>query len=144
MPFSLDNLDATVSQATHPEELRDILVLIFREVAMRWNGNRTKKTGFEAATEEELELSFFRTVNELLIRWGRLQDQLGNVVVSIHIIAPCFTQSFPKSFTESRTPLLISQTGTQNFNMNCISDMGSIAWVFSVGRCVTYMRGNGS
>ena len=84
MPFSLNNLDATVSQATHPEELRNILVRIFREVAMRGTGTRTEQTGFEAATNEELELAFFRTANELLVRWGRLQDQLGNVVVSVH------------------------------------------------------------
>jgi hypothetical protein len=84
MPFSLNNLDATVSQATHPEELRNILVLIFREVVMRATGTRTEQTGFEAATNEELELAFFRAANELLVRWGRLQDQLGNVVVSIH------------------------------------------------------------
>ena len=82
MPFSLQNLDTIVAQATHPEQLRDILILMFREVMMRCDGNRVERTGFEAATEEELHLAFFRTVNEMIVQWGRLQDQLGNVVVS--------------------------------------------------------------
>ena len=80
MPISLDDLNVVVNQANHPERLRDILVLIFREVVMRHNGNRTELTGFEAATEEELELAFFRTVNEFVVRWGRLRRQLGNPV----------------------------------------------------------------
>jgi hypothetical protein len=83
MPFSLDDFNTTISRAAHPEKLRDILVLIFHEVVMRGNGNRNEQTGFEAATDEELELAFLRTVNELLVRWGRLQDQLGNYVVSV-------------------------------------------------------------
>jgi hypothetical protein len=99
MPFSLNNLDTRVRRATHPEKLRDILVLIFREVVMRHNGNRTERTGFEAATEEELHLAFFRTVNELLIRWGCLRDQLGNVQVSIHFFTHCSTQRFPEYLT---------------------------------------------
>jgi hypothetical protein len=51
---------------------------------MRYNENRVEQTGFEAATEEELHLAFFRTANEMLIRWGHLQDQLGNVVVGAY------------------------------------------------------------
>ena len=54
---------------------------------MRYNGNRVEQTGFEAATEEELHLAFFRTVNEMIVQWGRLQDQLGNVVVSVRQLA---------------------------------------------------------
>ena len=81
MAFSLNDLNAMVSQAAHPEMLRDLLVHIFHEVAMRANGNQTEQTGFEEATEEELELAFIHMANELLVRWGRLQDQLGNFVV---------------------------------------------------------------
>jgi len=84
MPFSLQNLDARVTQATHPEQLRDILVRLFREMAMRHSRNRVERTGFEAATEEELHLAFFRTANEMIVRWGNLQNQLGNVVVGIY------------------------------------------------------------
>lgn len=76
MPFSLDNLDAVVRHITHPERLRDLLTCIFREEAMRHSGNRTERTGFETATEEELQLAFLRTVNEILVRWGRLKNQL--------------------------------------------------------------------
>lgn len=82
MPFLLDSFAATLSQVTHPEKLRNILILIFREAVMRGSGHRTERTGFEAATNEELELAFIRTVNELVVRWGQLQDQLGNHVVS--------------------------------------------------------------
>jgi hypothetical protein len=96
MPFSLKNLDTMVSQATHPERLRDLLVLIYREAVMRGNGNRTEQTGFETATEEELQLAFFRTVNELIVRWGLLQDQLGNKVVSAHNSIRFSTQRFPE------------------------------------------------
>lgn len=83
MPFSLQNLDTVVTQAPHPEQLRDILVRLFREVMMRCSGNRVERTGFEAATEEELHLAFYRTSNEMIVRWGRLQDQLGNTVVRV-------------------------------------------------------------
>jgi hypothetical protein len=99
MPFSLDDLDTVVSQATHPERLRDLLVLIFREAVMRGNGNRNERTGFEAATDEELELAFLRTVNELVVRWGRLQDQLGNYVVRVRGLRRHSTQYFPEYST---------------------------------------------
>lgn len=91
MPFSLDHLNVVVNQATHPERLRDILVLIYREAVMRSGGNRTERTGFEGATDEELELAFFRTVNELVIRWGRLRDRLGNYEARICDLLYCST-----------------------------------------------------
>ena len=101
MPFSLKHLDATVSQATHPENLRNILVLIFHDALMRANGNRTERTGFEEATDEELESAFFRTANEFLVRWGRLQDQLGNFVVGTHDHLYLSTQYFSRIFNIS-------------------------------------------
>ena len=70
----LDNLDARVKQAANPERVRDILVLIFRELMMRHTRHRTEHTGFEAATNDELQLAFYRTANELIVRWGRLRD----------------------------------------------------------------------
>lgn len=81
MPFSLDVLNTVASQATHPERLRDMLVLIHREVVMRASGVWSEWTGFEGASDEELELAFFRTVNELIVRWARLRDRLGNYEV---------------------------------------------------------------
>jgi hypothetical protein len=78
MPFSLQGLNAIVTQV-QPDELQQIIFRIFRELAMRHNGNRVEHTGFEAATEDELHLAVYRTVNELLIRLGLLQDQLGIV-----------------------------------------------------------------
>ena len=97
MPFSHQNFETTVTQATDPEQLRDILVLLFREVAMRYSRNRVERTGFEDLTEEELHLAFYRTANEMIIRWGYLQDQLGNVVVGMRGLWNGPTQSFTGS-----------------------------------------------
>ena len=84
MQFSLQFLDLVVTQAGHPEVLRDIILVIFDQMRLRQAGRRGSPTifGFENASVGELELSLIRTVNELLVRWGRLQNQLGNTVVS--------------------------------------------------------------
>ena len=74
--FSLDNFDHRVTHATHPEQLRDILCLLFHEMEMRRGGPRYETTGFEAALDEDLRLTFYRAANEMIVRWGRLQDQL--------------------------------------------------------------------
>ena len=71
MPFSLDNLQHRVANANHPEVLRDILCLIFREMAMRAVGYEDELTGFGEATHQELHLAFFRTVNEMVRRLCR-------------------------------------------------------------------------
>jgi hypothetical protein len=86
-----------VTHATHPERLRDILVHVFLEMAMRYSGNRVERTYFETFNDEELHLAFFRTVNEMLVRWGRLQDQLGNTVVGMLGCVYSSTQCFPES-----------------------------------------------
>ena len=78
MPFSLNDHCAAVSQAGSVEEIRDIVVLIFREVVMRWTGCRGERTGFEDATEQDLHYAFYRAVNELLVRWSQARYPSGN------------------------------------------------------------------
>jgi len=63
MPFSLDNHDLRVTNTVLPEELRNIVVLIFRELVMRLTGARVERTGFETATNEELHLALYRAVD---------------------------------------------------------------------------------
>jgi hypothetical protein len=83
MVLDLQHLDNFVTHTDRPEALRNLLVRLFREVAMRWTNRRDEETGFEQATEEELNFAFYCTANELLIRLGQLQTQLGNK--SVHI-----------------------------------------------------------
>ena len=68
MPFSLDDLEHRVIHTDSPEDLRDILVLIFHEVAMRLTGLRVEETGFETASFDDLHLAFYRTANEMVGR----------------------------------------------------------------------------
>ena len=97
MVLDFNQFTTTITQANHPEELRSILVRLFREVSMRWTNRRVEQTGFENATEEELHSAFYRTANELLIRWGLLQDQLGNTIVGILQSRNCLnTHLFPR------------------------------------------------
>ena len=92
--FSLDNFNHRVTHAAHPEQLRDILCLLFHEMEMRRGGSRYETTGFEAASDEDLHLAFYRTANEMIIRWGRLQDQLHRsrrgtrLYVNVFLIGP--------------------------------------------------------
>jgi hypothetical protein len=81
MVLDLQHLNNFVTHTDRPEALRDILVCLFREVAMRWTNRWDEETGFERATEEELHAAFYCTTNELLIRLGQPQTQLGNKVV---------------------------------------------------------------
>ena len=68
-PFNgLDNFAQRVSNAVEPEDLRDIAVLIFREMAMRRSRTREEQTGFENATEYELHLTMYKTLNEMVHR----------------------------------------------------------------------------
>ena len=85
MQFSLRVLDLAVAQTTDPEVLCDIILAIFNQMRLRLAGVRSTPTvfGFENASVGELEVSLTHTVNELLFRWGWLQDQLGNTVVSM-------------------------------------------------------------
>lgn len=94
-PFNSTHFNNRIRNATHPEELRDILVLIFHEVVMRWTRRRVEQTGFEGVSESDLYAAFYRTVNELLIMWGNLQTQLGNTVVGFLsvLVLPLLTRS---------------------------------------------------
>jgi len=107
MPFSFQAVDHAVAQATHPEELRDIIVNIFDEMRLRLTGvtGAPPMLGFDEARTEDLMTALFRTVNEMLVRWGQLQTQLGNTVVSAQYI---LGHSIPKhlSFrTSHKVPL---------------------------------------
>jgi hypothetical protein len=74
--FSLNNFEQCVTNTTHPEQLRDILCLLFHEMVMQQTGSRDEITGFEAATDDDLHLAFYRTVNEMVLRWCHLRDLL--------------------------------------------------------------------
>jgi hypothetical protein len=73
---TLNNFEQHITQVAHPEQLRDILCLLFDEMEMRGKGFRNKRTGFETATDEELHLAFYRTANQMIIMWSFLRDQL--------------------------------------------------------------------
>lgn len=68
--FSLDDHEYRVTHAVLPEDLRDIICLIFHEMAMRRRGSRfrVEETGFETATNRELHLAFYRTANQMVRR----------------------------------------------------------------------------
>jgi hypothetical protein len=68
MPFSLEEHDKCVAAAVLPEDIRDIVVLIFLEIVMRLTRRRAEGTGFEAVSLEDLHLAFYRAVNELVRR----------------------------------------------------------------------------
>jgi len=65
--FDLDVFELKVLNATNREQLRDILCLIYDELSMRAYNYRCHPTGFEAATEHDLRLAFYRTVNQMII-----------------------------------------------------------------------------
>ena len=67
-PFTLDTLDQYVKDVSEPEEIRDVTVHIYDEMEMRKTGSRSGQTGFEAMSDYDLRLSFYRTVNELVHR----------------------------------------------------------------------------
>lgn len=66
--FSLTNHEIRVTNAALPEDLRNIACLIFDEMERRRTGDRVDQTGFEDATNYELRLAFYRTVNEMVRR----------------------------------------------------------------------------
>jgi len=65
--FDLDGFGLQVAATTNREQLRDILCLIYDELAMRRRGYRWKYTGFEDATYSDLRYAFYRTVNQMII-----------------------------------------------------------------------------
>ena len=65
--FDLDIFEIRVLNATNHEQLRDILCLIYDELNMRAYDYRCHPTGFEAATEHDLRLAFYHTVNQMII-----------------------------------------------------------------------------
>ena len=77
--FSLNNFEHRVIAANHPEQLRDILCLLFEEMSMRHTGIHDEPTGFEDVTDEDLHHAFYRTANQMIIMWCRLQEQLVNI-----------------------------------------------------------------
>lgn len=65
--LNLDQFEVRVISATHREQLRDILVLIYDELSMRRHGYRWGVTGFETATYYDLRRAFYRTVNQMIL-----------------------------------------------------------------------------
>ena len=51
-----------------PKHLRDLLVHIFHEMAMRRTGSHFEKTGFESLKHDELHTAFYRVVNKMVHR----------------------------------------------------------------------------
>ncbi|KAF9786097.1 hypothetical protein BJ322DRAFT_1020214 [Thelephora terrestris] len=74
MPFSRSDFEKRVTAPILPEDLRDIAVLIFREMAMRRSQIREEQTGFENLTDEELHQVMYRTLNRMVTRMYQ-QDQ---------------------------------------------------------------------
>jgi len=68
MPFSRKDFEQRVVNAALPEDLRDIAVLIFNEMAMRRSGIRVEATGFENLTDYELHQVMYRTLNQMVHR----------------------------------------------------------------------------
>ena len=71
MPFSLDNHEHRVTNAATPEELARIVFLIYWEMVIRQAGYEYEITGFGEATDSELHLAMYRTVNEMVMRMRR-------------------------------------------------------------------------
>jgi len=66
--LSLDDVDYYATNTTQSEEVRDMAVLIFFELLGCLTGNPCEPTGFETMEIEDLELTFYRTINELVHR----------------------------------------------------------------------------
>jgi hypothetical protein len=66
---NLDEFENRVVGAVRPEEIRDILFLIYDELAMRRRNERWELTGFERATYNDLRHMFYRAVNQMIIMW---------------------------------------------------------------------------
>ena len=66
--LSLDDVDYFVTNATQSEEVRDMGNLVFFELMRRLTGHRRQATGFETMNIYDLELAFYRTLNELVHR----------------------------------------------------------------------------
>ena len=76
--FPIDDFEQRVAHAAHPEQLQDILIPLFHEMAMRASGDRDEITGFEAATDDDLHYIFYRTVDEMIIMWRSLLNILSS------------------------------------------------------------------
>ena len=79
----LGQTTALLHNIVPPEELRDIITLIFRELAMRLSGGRAEeRPGFEDATIYELRLALYRTASELVILQVDTTSQFNKDVVA--------------------------------------------------------------
>ena len=65
---SLDHLVNRIANTVLPEDLRDILCFIRDEMNARRFNLQDEQTGFKAASEDELRLAFYHTVNEMVRR----------------------------------------------------------------------------
>ena len=63
-----------LATATHPEQFRDILCLIYDELSMRRHGHRIKVTGFERASCHDLRIAFYCTLNQMITMWSNARN----------------------------------------------------------------------
>ena len=68
--FDFVEFNHRVIAATHPEQLRDILFLIYDELIIRGSHFRNKLTGFEGVTDHDLHVAFYRTANQMIVMWS--------------------------------------------------------------------------
>jgi len=85
MLISLQNLDTVVTQATHPERLRDILILIFREVMMRCDGNQRTQHFSGPLTGAPSGVDFFISVCRIKIRAIHVSCIIHDIVLCYNL-----------------------------------------------------------
>ena len=119
MPFPLKNPDITVHHTTCPKKLPHVLTLFFCEVRMRDMGNRTKRTGLETLTEEQLLSVYHHALDESVVHWNHRKGgliQLGIAPVGAHIFLPCSNRL--NIFLDQLT-LTYGQNPNISYNIKC-------------------------
>ena len=76
--FPIDDFEQCITHPAHPEQLQDILIPLFREMAMRASGDWDEISGFEAATDNDLHYVFYHTVDKMIIMWRSLLNILSS------------------------------------------------------------------
>ena len=84
--FPIDDFEQRVAHAAHLEQLQDILIPLFCEMAMWALGDWDEITGFEAATDDDLHYVFYRTVDEMIIMWCSLLNILSSWGISLSYV----------------------------------------------------------
>lgn len=79
MPFSRSHFEKRVTDAVLPEDLQDITLLIFHEMAMWRSQTREEQTRFEHLTDYQLHQAMYQTLNQMVTRMYQ-QDQHQTLV----------------------------------------------------------------